>query len=267
MNKVITQVGLSCLVTIALAALIGPWLAPHSLAEFNLQLALQEPTATHLFGLDEEGRDLLTLVLYGARVSLGISVITVLVTATLGTLVGTLAALQGGRTDEAFIFTTDVLLAFPSLLLVIALAAFQTKTSILQVIAILAAVGWVSYARLVRGQVLALKNRDFIQAARVLGAGPWRLLTRHLLPNLAGPLLVQATFGMAGIIIAESTLSFLGLGVPPEVPSWGRLLDQGVHYLVVAPHLSIFPGLAIMITIIAFNFLGDGLREKLPTSA
>ena len=156
-----------------------------------------------------------------------------------------------------------MLLAFPSILLVIALAAFQARMSVIQVILILCVVGWVSFARLVRGQVLALKERDYVRAAEVTGLRFPRLLYKHLVPNLAGPLLVQATFGLAGVIIAESTLSFLGLGVPPSVPSWGRLLDQGVQYLLVAPHLSIFPGIAIMVTIIFLHFVGDGLRDKI----
>ncbi len=263
MKKVFFNGGVFCLVLIGIAALFGPWLAPIPLDEFNLKRALVGPTMDHWFGFDEEGRDLLTLLCYGARVSVGISLVTALITVTIGTLLGILAGLRGGRTEEIFIFVTDILLAFPSILLVIAIAAFQAQTSIWQVVVVLSVVGWVSYARLVRGQVLTLKNRDFVAAAHLVGCPLPRLIFRHLLPNLAGPLLVQATFGMAGIIIAESTLSFLGLGVPPAVPSWGRLLDQGVHYLMVAPHLSIFPGIAIMVTIIGFNFLGDGLRDRL----
>lgn len=263
MKKALLKTGVVCLVLVGITAFLGPWLAPSSLGDFDLKLALQGPTAGHLMGYDEDGRDLMTLVLWGARISLGISLITVLVTVSLGTLIGGLAGFKGGRLDEAFIFVTDVFLAFPSILLVIALAAFQAKMSVSQVILILCVVGWVTYARLVRGQVLALKNRDFVYAARIVGCRLPRIFARYLIPNLAGPLLVQATFGMAGVIIAESTLSFLGLGVPPDVPSWGRLLDQGVHYLMVAPHLSIFPGIAIMVTIIGFNFIGDGLRDRL----
>jgi peptide/nickel transport system permease protein len=257
------KLGLIGIIILALAAVVGPWLTGMSATDFTLTESLKGPIGSHLFGFDEDGRDLLTLVLMGARISLFISIVTILITATVGTIIGSIAAYYGGRIDEFFIFVTDVLLAFPSILLVIALAAFQTQTSVLQVIVILCVVGWVSFARLVRGQVLALKERDFISAARVVGCRFPRLLIRYFVPNLAGPLLVQASFGMAGVIIAESTLSFLGLGVPPHVPSWGRLLDQGVQYLLVAPHLSIFPGIAIVLTIVVFHLIGDGLRDKL----
>lgn len=257
------KLGIFGLLLIALAAVVGPWIIGQKPEAFLLEEALQGPMPGHLFGYDEDGRDLLTLILYGARVSLFIGLSTILITAVTGTILGALAGFYGGRLDELFIFVTDVLLAFPSILLVIALAAFQTHMSVVQVILILCVVGWVSFARLVRGQVLALRERDYVQAAQLVGVRFPRLLARHLLPNLAGPLLVQATFGLAGVIIAESTLSFLGLGVPPSVPSWGRLLDQGVQYLLVAPHLSIFPGLAIMFTIILLNFIGDGLRDQL----
>ncbi len=249
--------------TLAVFAVVGPWLTGVSATDFSLADSLLGPSRGHLFGYDEDGRDLLTLVLLGARVSLVISVMTILLTAAVGTIIGSIAAYYGGRIDEFFIFVTDVLLAFPSILLVIALAAFQSQTSILQVVVILSVVGWVSFARLVRGQVMAIKERDYVRAAQVVGCRFPRLLIRYFIPNLAGPLLVQASFGMAGVIIAESTLSFLGLGVPPHVPSWGRLLDQGVQFLLVAPHLSIFPGLAIMVTIIVFHMVGDGLRDRL----
>lgn len=263
MKNRILNIGLIGVSLLALVAIVGPWLTGIAPQEFTLANALQGPVSGHAFGYDEDGRDLLTLVLMGARVSLFISVITILVTATVGTTVGAIAGYFGGRLDELFIFVTDVLLAFPSLLLVIALAAFQTETSVIQVIVILCVVGWVSFARLVRGQVLTLKERDFVQSAHVVGCRFPRILMRYLVPNLAGPLLVQVSFGMAGVIIAESTLSFLGLGVPPHVPSWGRLLDQGVQYILVAPHLSIFPGIAIVLTIVVFHMIGDGLRDRL----
>lgn len=261
------KMGLWGLGLIVLVAVMGPVLLGRSSHDFSLAQALHGPSLFYPMGYDEDGRDLLTLVLYGARVSLLIGLVTIAITASLGTFLGALAGFFGGRLDELFVFVTDVLLAFPSILLVIALAAFQTGGSILQVIVILCVVGWVSFGRLVRGQVLALRERDYIKAAQLSGVRFPRLLLRHLVPNLAGPLLVQASFGLAGVIIAESTLSFLGLGVPPSVPSWGRLLDQGVQYLLVAPHLSIFPGLAIMITIIFLHFIGDGLRDRLDQRA
>jgi peptide/nickel transport system permease protein len=251
------------LLGIFVVSLIAPLFLGGSSDTFHLSRSLEAPSLSHLMGFDEDGRDVFRLLVIGTQVSLGIGLATVLVTGFCGTIFGASAAYFGGRVDEFFVFVTDVLMAFPSILLVIALAAFQTEMSLLSLVLILCVVGWVSYARLVRGQVLALRKRDFILAEQVMGCGFWRLLFKHLLPNLAGPLLVQATFGIAGVIIAESTLSFLGLGVPPSIPSWGRLLDQGVQYLLVAPHLSIFPGLAIMITIIFLNRIGDGLRDRL----
>lgn len=243
----------------SLVALVSPWIT--DLSHFSLVERLQGPTIHHLFGCDEEGRDLLFLILYGTRISLLVSVVTVLLSGSLGSLLGLTAGYFGGRWDSCFVFVTDTVLAFPSLLLIIALAAFQREGSVTSVILILSAVGWVSYARIVRGQVISLKEREFVLASIGVGASFPRLCVRHLLPNLAGPLLVNATFGMAGVILAESTLSFLGLGLPPDLPSWGRLLDQGVQYLFIAPHLSLFPGLAIALLIFSFNLLGEGLRD------
>lgn len=246
-----------------LVSLLAPWFFPTSWQTANLAERFLEPSWQHPFGLDEDGYDLMVLVFQGARVSLFISIVTVFFSVILGLLIGGAAGYFGGYLDEGFIFVSDVFLAFPSILLVIALAAFQREASIMGVIFILSVVGWVGYARLVRGQVLAIKKKDFVQSAEISGARFGRLLRCHMLPNMMGPLLVQATFGLAGIVLVESTLSFLGLGVPVDVPSWGRLLDQGVQYLLVAPHISIFPGIAIMVTILGFNLLGDGLRDKL----
>jgi peptide/nickel transport system permease protein len=253
--------GLLIIAIAALTALLAPWIVPHDPETFHLPSRLAGPSSDHPFGFDEEGRDLLSLVVTGARISMTVSLATVLLSGLIGTLVGLTAGYFGGRWDQIFIFLTDVVLAFPSILLVIALAAFQREGGIGSVILILSAVGWVSYARIVRGQVLSLKEREYVLAAVGVGASTPRIWQKHLVPNLFAPLLVNATFGMAGVILAESTLSFLGLGLPADVPSWGRLLDQGVQYLLVAPHLSIFPGIAIALLILGFNFLGDGLRD------
>jgi peptide/nickel transport system permease protein len=263
MKHRLALVGGGVIVVMTVLAILAPWLAPYSLQSSDLAERLLGPNGAHPFGFDEDGFDLMTLVFYGARVSLLISVTTVLISATLGFLIGGIAGYFGGRLDEVFIFVADIFMAFPSILLVIALAAFQRETTVMSVIFILSVVGWVGYARLIRGQVLAMKQNEFIQSAEVVGVRFLRLLWRHILPNVAAPLLVQVTFGMAGVILVESTLSFLGLGVPIDVPSWGRLLDQGVQYLLVAPHISIFPGCAIMVTIFGFNLLGDGLRDLL----
>ena len=236
-------------------------------SQFALEQRLEGPQPGHPFGLDEDGRDLLTQVVYGARVSLAVSLSSVFFSAGIGILLGLAAGWFGGRCDQAFIFLTDIVMAFPSILLIIALAAFQREGGIVSLVLILSVVGWVSYARIVRGQVLSLKERGFVLAAVGSGASLPRIWVRHLLPNLFAPLVVNATFGMAGIIIAESTLSFLGLGLPPNVPSWGRLLDQGVQYLLIAPHLSIFPGIGIASLVLGFNLLGDGLRDALDVKA
>lgn len=256
------KLGLIIIVTAFLIALFAPFLAPTGLNVFDLSSRLQGPTVGHPFGFDDEGRDLLTLVIWGTRISMIVSVATVLVAGTVGTLIG-LTAGYFRQCDRIFIFITDVVLSFPSILLIIALAAFQRETGLMTVILILSAVGWVSYARIVRGQVLTLREREYVQASVGLGASTGRIWRKHLLPNLMAPLLVNATFGMAGVILAESTLSFLGIGLPADIPSWGRLLDQGVQYLLIAPHLSIFPGVAIALLILGFNFLGDGLRDHL----
>lgn len=261
MKNKLSQIGLLIILLAALTALLAPWLVPKE-PPFFLENRFQAPSWNHLLGCDEAGRDLATLVLQGVRLSLGISVATVSLSALVGTTLGLIAGYFGGRADQIFILLTDMILSFPSLLLIIGLAAFQREGSVLSVIGILSAVGWVSYARLVRGQLLSLKEREFVLAATGIGASFPRLCLRHLLPNLMGPLLVNATIGMAGVILAESTLSFLGLGLPPTIPSWGRLLDQGVSFLLIAPHLSIFPGLAIALLTLSFNLVGDGLRDR-----
>ncbi len=255
--------GVILILAVAGLAILAPWIRPYDPSTFDLSLRLAPERHGYPFGFDEEGRDLFSLVLWGARVSLVISLSAVFLSTLIGTLIGIAAGYWGGRWDAAFVFVTDVILAFPSILLIIAVAAFQREGGIVSVVVILSAVGWVGTARLVRGLVFSLKEREFVLAARGSGASHRRIWVRHLLPNLVPPLLIQATFGMAGVILAESTLSFLGLGVPFDVPSWGRLLDQGVQYLLVAPHLSLYPGLAIALLILGFNFLGDGLRDAL----
>jgi len=245
---------------IVLAAILAPVLPLAPPDQVHLEGELAGPSWAHPLGQDEEGRDVLSRVIYGARYSLLIGFVTVALSLAVGTLVGLGAGYFGGRWDEGFVFVGDIFLAFPSILLIIAIAAF-VPPSIFNIILILSFVGWVSYARIIRGQVLALKDVEYVQAARVLGYNDWRILGRHLLPNTLGPLIVNASLSLAGVIIAESTLSFLGLGVPPGIPSWGSMLDAGVAYLLIAPHLSIAPGLAIMLTVLGFNFLGDGLRD------
>lgn len=246
--------------TLLLIALLAPYLSPHNPDTFYLEAQLALPHGNFWFGNDAFGRCVLSRIFYGARISLSVGILAVSLSLLIGCAIGMVAGLKGGWFDTFFLFLSDVVMAFPGFLLAIALAAF-VGPSFKNIILILSLLGWVSYARLARGQVLALKEREFILASKSLGAGSWRLIVKHLLPNLTGPLLVQATFGMAGVILVESSLSFLGLGIPPEIPSWGNMIDEGVSYLLIAPHLSIFPGLLIMLTVLGFNFLGEGLRE------
>ena len=248
---------IAVILTLALAAPILPLQSP-DLPDRSGEL--HGPSKVHLLGQDEEGRDVLSRVIYGARLSLLIGFCTVLLSMTLGSAIGLIAGYFGGRFDEFFVFVSDIFMAFPSILLIIAIAAFMPP-SVINIILVLALVGWVSYARIVRGQVLAIRDIEYVQAAEVLGFSNPRILVRHILPNVLGPLIVNATLSIAGVIIAESTLSFLGLGIPPGIPSWGAMLDSGVAFLLIAPHLSIVPGLAIMWTVLGFNFLGDGLRD------
>jgi len=253
--------GGSLVILMLLMALLAPILPVPSPDVPDMAGELRGPSVTHWLGQDEEGRDVLSRVVYGARLSLLISFVTVALSMSVGTAVGMAAGYFGGKIDEAFVFVSDIFMAFPSILLIIALAAFMPP-SIWNIILVLSAVGWVSYARIVRGQVLALRRVEYVQAAQALGFGSPRILGRHVLPNILGPVIVNATLSIAGVIIAETTLSFLGIGVPPGTPSWGAMLDAGVAFLLIAPHLSIVPGIAIMITVLGFNFLGDGLRDR-----
>ena len=255
-------VGGFAILCLLLSALLAPWLAPWNPAAQQLFEGLRTPTSAHLLGQDRLGRDILSRIIYGARVSVYVGAATVLLAATVGTLLGAVAGYFGGLVDETLMRIVDIFLAFPGILLAIALVGVLGP-SLNNVILALIVMGWVSYARLVRGQVLAARSLDYVAAARALGSPPRRIIFRHLLPNVLAPILVEATFGMAGAILAEAGLSFLGLGVQPPTPSWGSMLNEGRHYLLVAPHLTLFPGLAIMVTIFGINFLGDGLRDLL----
>lgn len=245
-----------------LLVLLGPLLAPYAPHISHLEISLQSPSLNHWLGTDANGKDILSLILYSARLSLLISLSVVSCCLTLGILLGYTAGHLGGLADKIFSFVSDVFQAFPGILLAITIAAF-IPPSVFNLILLLSFTGWVSYARVVRAQVLELKTREFVLAGQALGLPEHRILWKHVLPNMAGPLIVQASFGMAGVILAESALSFLGLGLPVDVPSLGKLLDSGVNLLLVAPHVSLFPGAVIMIFVVSFNLLGDFLRERL----
>ncbi len=257
-----TRVGGFIVVLAAAVALVGPLLVPYDPSAQQLALRLQGPSLTHPFGLDELGRDVFARTVFGARVSLSVGLSVVSVSALVGMLLGAMAGYFGGPTDDLISRLMDVLLAFPGILLAIALVAVLGPSLVHAVLA-LCVIGWVGYARLVRGVTLRTRELDFVQAARALGARPARVLVRHVLPSALPAVAVQATLGMAGAILAEASLSFLGLGVQPPTPSWGTMLDGGRSHLFDAPHLTIFPGVSIAALVLGFNFLGDGLRDRI----
>jgi len=243
-------------------AIAGPWIIPSDPNAQQLALRLAGPSWSHPFGLDELGRDILARLAVGARVSLLVGLVVVSVSATVGVLVGAVAGYRGGIVDDLLGRVMDVLLAFPGMLLAIALVAVLGP-SVGHVVIALGVIGWVGYARLVRGQVLKIREFEYIQAARALGAPSLRILVRHVLPATLAVVTVQATLGMAGAVLAEASLSFLGLGVQPPTPSWGAMLDAGRSHLLDAPHLAIAPGAAIAFMVLSFNMAGDALRDRI----
>ncbi len=259
----LAAVGLLLLTLFLLAALFAPALAPHPPAELNLNDRLSTPTDLHPFGTDELGRDILSRTLFGARISLIVSVSVVAISLSIGLLLGALAGFYGGPTDVLLnTYTSNAFLALPGILLAIAFVAFLGP-GLVNLILALAISGWVPYARLVRAQTMAVRQREFVEAARALGASDFRLLSRHILPNIFQPLIVQAAVGMASAVLAEATLSFLGLGIPPPAASWGSMLNEARSHLFDAPHLVFFPAAAVMLAVLSFNFLGDALRDYL----
>ena len=254
------RLGAAIVIVAACAAIAGPLLSPFDPASQELELRLSRPTSQHPFGLDELGRDILARVLAGARISFLVGITVVSVSASVGTLLGALAGYFGGLLDDVISRVVDTLLAFPGLLLAIALVAVLGP-SLGNVLFALTIIGWVGYARLVRGQVLRAREFEYVQAARALGAGAPRILWHHVIPTAVPAVVVQATLGMAGAIIGEAALSFLGLGVQPPTPSWGTMLNGGRAHILDAPHLTLFPGLAIALLVLGFNFVGDGLRD------
>lgn len=247
---------------IVICAVVGPWLVPFDPVAQQLPERLAGPSTAHWLGMDELGRDVLARLLAGARTSLLVGIVVVTISSVAGTIIGAVVGYAGGWVDELVGRLMDVLLAFPGILLAIALVAVLGP-SLINVVMALTAIGWVGYARLVRGQVLKVRELEYVQAARAIGAPLWRVLALHVIPATLSAVIVQATFGMAGIIIAEASLSFLGLGVQPPTPSWGTMLDAGRSHLFDAPHLTIFPGTAIALLVLGFNFAGEALRDRL----
>jgi peptide/nickel transport system permease protein len=264
MNR-LAYFGLVFIVLLVLVALFAPWIATHDVGAIDLLARYKGPSAEHWLGTDATGRDVFSRVVFGARISLEVGLVVVAVSAVVGTLIGALAGYYGGWIDRVVSgYVFNVFLAFPGLLLAIAMVAFL-GAGLNKLILALCVIGWVGYARVMRGQVLKVREYDFVQAARALGARDWRILLFHVLPNAVQPLIVQASLGMAGAVLSEASLSFLGLGVPPPAPSWGVMLEEArdLATLTRAPHAMLAPGLAIALTVLAFNFLGDGLREYL----
>ncbi|MEE8137432.1 MAG: ABC transporter permease [Thermoanaerobaculia bacterium] len=256
----ILMAGAAFIVVVFLTALLAPLLAPRDPTELSLEGRLEGPSSGYPLGRDELGRDILSRLIYGARVSVAVGLSVVVLAGLAGTLVGAVAGFAGGRVDALIMRVTDVFLAFPGILMAIALVAVLGP-ALRHVILALVAIGWVGYARLVRGQVLQIKEQEFIAAARAAGLPSTRILFRHVLPNVLPTLLVQASLGMAGAILAEASLSFLGLGIQAPTPSWGAMINAGRSHLLDAPHLALFPGLAILATVMGLNFLGDALVD------
>jgi peptide/nickel transport system permease protein len=264
----LAALGLLLLTLFLVCALFAPWLAPQDPAQLDLTGRLLSPLASHdghahLFGTDELGRDILSRTLFGARISLLVAVSVVALSLSVGLVAGGLSGFYGGWPDIVLnTYVANAFLALPGILLAIAFVAFLGP-GLFNLILALSISGWVGYARLVRAQVLAVKQREFVEAARALGANDLRILTRHILPNILQPLIVQAAIGMAGAVLAEATLSFLGLGVPPPTASWGSMLNDARSHLFDSPHLVFFPAVAVMLAVLSFNFIGDALRDFL----
>jgi peptide/nickel transport system permease protein len=255
--------GAAMVIIFVIFALFAPWIAPQDPASIDLPARLSPPSHAHWFGTDELGRDILSRIIYGARISMLVGSSVVAASLAIGLIIGAIAGYYGGAIDRFVnVVLMNAFLSFPGILLAIAFVAFRGP-GIFNLVLALSLGGWVGYARLVRGQVLAAREREFVEAARAIGASDLRIIVRHILPNIIQPVIVQAAIGMAGAILAEATMSFLGLGVPPPTASWGTMLNDGRAQLFDAPHLVLFPALAVMLAVLSFNFIGDALRDYL----
>jgi peptide/nickel transport system permease protein len=259
----LAAVGVVLVVVFVLCAIFAPWLAPYDPAQINLPMRLTPASAAHWCGTDELGRDILSRLIYGARISMLVGTSVVALSLALGLVIGSIAGYYGGGIDRFVnVVLMNAFLSFPGILLAIAFVAFRGPGTFNLVLA-LSLGGWVGYARLVRAQVLATREKEFVEAARALGATDLRVIVRHILPNIIQPVIVQAAIGMAGAILAEATMSFLGLGVPPPAASWGSMLNDARAHLFDAAHLVLFPAATVMLAVLSFNFIGDALRDLL----
>jgi peptide/nickel transport system permease protein len=259
----LAAIGVVLVTLFVVCAIFAPWIAPHDPAQINLPTRLEPPSSSHWCGIDELGRDICSRLIYGARISMLVGSCVVLASLTLGLLIGSVAGYYGGRIDRFVnVVLMNAFLSFPGILLAIAFVAFRGP-GIFNLVLALSLGGWVGYARLVRAQVLATREKEFVEAARALGASDLRVIAHHILPNIIQPVIVQAAIGMAGAILAEATMSFLGLGVPPPTSSWGAMLNDARAHLFDAPHLVLFPAATVMLAVLSFNFMGDALRDLL----
>lgn len=256
------MIGYTIVVFLALLAIFAPVFSPYDPSLIDGENMLMPPSAKHLLGTDGLGRDLFSRIIYGTRISLSIGIIAVGIATLIGLFLGSLAGYYGGWIDAFIMRLVDIMLCFPSFFLILSVIAVLGP-SIYQIMLIIGLTSWMGTSRLVRAEILSLKEREFIQAARAIGASDARIIIRHLIPNAIGPVLVSAVLGIAGAILLESALSFLGLGVQPPVPSWGNILIESKSTLGVAWWLTLFPGLAILLTILGFNLISEGLKEKL----
>ncbi|MCX7914031.1 MAG: ABC transporter permease [Thermodesulfovibrionales bacterium] len=254
--------GLVVVVGLALIALFAPFLAPYDPTKIDVNKVFSPPSLSHPFGTDELGRDVLSRMIWGSRVSLKVGAIAVGIAIFIGSVIGSIAGYYGKAIDAILMRFVDVMLAFPTFFLILAVIAI-VEPSIFTIMVVIGVTGWMDVARLVRAEFLSLKEREFVAAAKAIGASDFRIIFKHLLPNALSPVFVAATFGMAGAILIESSLSFLGLGVQPPEPSWGNILTSGKDNITVAWWLSVYPGLAILITVLSYNLVGEGLRDAL----
>ena len=260
-NK-LTVIGFIIVLAFIFVALLAPYLAPYNVYTQDLNNRLIPPEKGHIMGFDDLGRDILSRVIYGSRISLRVGIFTVTISTIFGIFVGSIAGYFGGRVDETIMRVIDILLAFPGILLAIAIISILGP-GLNNVIIALCLVGWVTYARLVRGQILSIKENEYVLAVKALGASTPRILVFHIIQNIISPVMIQATLGIEGAIVGEASLSFLGLGTQAPTPSWGSMLNDGRRFILNAPHMTTFPGIAIMLVVMGFNFLGDGLRDIL----
>ncbi len=258
----LTMAGLAIVVFLLVVAASAPILSPHNPFEINVDAVLLPPSMDHPFGTDDLGRDVLSRMIYGSRVSLQVGLVSAGIATIIGVILGALAGYYGGWTDSVIMRFTDMMLCFPTFFLILAVIALLDP-SIINIMAVIGLTSWMGVARLVRAEFLSLKEREYVLAARSLGVGDMRIIFRHILPNAMAPVLVAATLGVAGAILTESGLSFLGLGVQAPDPSWGNILGQGKSYIQLGWWLSLFPGLAILITVLGYNLLGEGIRDAM----